>query len=235
MTPDPEAKSDSMTWGRAAVHMIVPGAISEESALAAVTPEERIRASRFHFAADAARWISYRARLREILGAIIGLPPSKVPLVRSVQGKPLLAAPFDALHFNLSHCPELALLVVCCNGPVGIDLESNQRASQQNGCEANFCHPAEIARLPADPEKRSTELLAIWTAKEAVLKALGTGLIHPPEALQVRMIGRDGSATSTPQLEGIASQRIHVLRHPDLEAYRAVVSTPSSVAIIEFI
>jgi 4'-phosphopantetheinyl transferase len=35
------------------------------------------------------------------------------------------------------------------------------------------------------PAERSKSVAAIWTRKEAVLKALGLGLTYPPEAIEV--------------------------------------------------
>lgn len=144
-----------------------------------LTPEEQARASRFRFDRDAARWTSARSALRLILGARCRLPPSSVPITTGPHGKPRLSAPFDDVHFNISHCHDLALIAVA-PFPVGIDLEPADRAQSLPGCESSFCHASEIAALPSP-----ARLLEIWTAKEAALKAHGTGLLIPPHEVEV--------------------------------------------------
>lgn len=224
-----------MNPGIAIVYLIFPEALSPEMALAGITTGENERATRFRFAEDANRWACYRAQLRILLGQTLQIPPLEVPLELTAQGKPRLSTPHHQLHFNLSHCADLGLLIVCRNGPVGVDLESLDRAKDLANCESTFCHPAEIARLPEPGAGRNSQLLEIWTAKEALLKALGTGLMHPPESVQVTMKGERGLAKSEVPVVGIENQRIHVLEDPRLLRYRAVVSAPCEVEKIEMI
>ncbi|RYD22778.1 MAG: 4'-phosphopantetheinyl transferase superfamily protein [Verrucomicrobiaceae bacterium] len=206
------------------IHVIRPGGISPERVAACLTDHEKLRAGRFKFGKDAVQWSAYRAGLRVILGQSLGLHPVEVPLVFSETGKPGLAPPHDHLHFNLSHCDGLALLALSPNGPVGIDLEPVDRAGSLLECETSFCHPDEITTLPPSPGERACQLLRIWTAKEAILKALGTGLSHPPDAVTLHFEGDAGRATSERCLEGIENFRFHLLRHPSLEGFQAVLA-----------
>ncbi len=192
-----------MTPGEVIIHRVYPHCMDPGSAAVCLTEEEKSRAERFHFAKDSIHWANCRASLRQILGRQIGLPPSEVPLVFAEFGKPLLAAPFDWLHFNLSHCPDLAVVALCLDGPVGIDLEAFERASGLLDCETSFCHPEEIRTLPADAAARAAQLLRIWTAKEAVLKSLGTGLSHPPEDVRILFGPSNAVAKSDSGLQGI--------------------------------
>ena len=82
-------------------------------------------------------------------------------------------------------------------------------------------------------QARASQLLRIWTAKEAVLKALGTGLSHPPESVRICFLPARSTASSELPLAGIDSQRLHELDHPALAGHRAVVSAPRSVKRIE--
>lgn len=224
-----------MIPGEVIVHIIFPGMIPQEEALACLTTDEKSRAGRFRFQNDAAQWIACRAYLRKILGVMIGMPPPEVPLIFSEFGKPGLATPHDWLYFNLSHCEGLALVVVNQEGPVGVDIEPGNRAGSLLECEKSFCHPQEIQDLPLEGTERASALLRIWTHKEAVLKAMGTGLSHPPE--KVRILFRESGtiAISDEPLAGIENQRLHALRDPILTFYQAVVSSPSTVSTIKFI
>jgi len=205
-----------MITGEVIIHLIRPADLSAQEAKAFLTADERERAARFRFEKDAAHWMACRAAMRRILGDAIGLPPLEVPLITATYGKPVLAAPHDGLHFNLSHCTDLALLAITETGPVGIDLEQKARAPELLECETSFCHSMEIAALPKDFTTRAAALLDIWTAKEAALKALGTGLSHPPESVRIL---NDAAISDTP-LEGIHHLTIHRLEGRDLFACR---------------
>jgi 4'-phosphopantetheinyl transferase len=170
-----------------------------------LSPAELARAARFRFESDRCRWVGWRAEMRRILGRYLGIHAADVPLVESPNGKPLLALPHDGLHFNLSHSTDSAVLVVSGDGPVGVDLESTGRAAVLLECADVFCHPEEIADLPADPRDRERALLGLWTGKEALLKALGTGFTHPPDQLRIR----GDSAYSDRPLPGIGALRLH--------------------------
>ncbi len=215
--------------GLVSVHLVFPSAISHDEARSCLTAAELSRAGRFRFHEDADHWIACRAQLRRILGDAINLPPDQVPLMISTNGKPELSPPFLQLHFNLSHCSKLAIIALSSDGPVGVDLEQRSRAEGLLGCEVSFCHPLEIDSLPSEPADRAGQLLQIWTCKEAVLKALGTGLSHPPAAVRILFQPSNCSAISDLPLAGIEAQRLHPLQHPVLDPYQAVLSAPLSV------
>lgn len=222
-----------MTAGIVTVHSIVPAHIPADAAEVCLTRDERIRAERFRFREDALHWIACRANLRIILGKLIQLPPNEVPLVLSKYGKPTLAPPFDGTYFNLSHCPNLAVVSVGIDGPVGIDLENVDRATELLGCESTFCHLAEIQQLPVEVIPRARQLLRIWTAKEAVLKALGTGLSHAPELIRIHFGFPSSYAVSDRPVAGIENQRLHELSLPDFRDHQVFVSAPDSVGSIK--
>lgn len=222
-----------MTAGTVSIHIIVPHSVSQAVAAACLTDDEKSRAARFHFKCDANHWIACRAALRQILGNEIGMKPVNVPLIYSEFGKPSLAPPFDSIHFNLSHCPDLAIVALSSDGPVGVDLESAARAPELLGCESSFCHPDEIHFLPANAIARAHQLLKIWTAKEALLKALGTGLSHPPEGVQIVFGASNAVGLSSQPLAGVEKQLIWVLENPSFEGYQVAVSAPIFSSAIE--
>jgi 4'-phosphopantetheinyl transferase len=224
-----------MNPGSIQIHLIAPAEIPLGVAMECLIDEEKLRAARFHFAHDAAHWAACRAALRQILARETGIAPREVPLVYSEFGKPVLAAPFGRLQFNLSHCPDLAILALSDSGPVGVDLESLERAPDLLECVDSFCHPEEIASLPHGSEERSVQLLHLWTAKEAVLKSLGTGMSHPPETVRIEFETHHATARSEVPLDGIERQVIRPLRHPKLCRHVAAVSARAGVQAVTFV
>lgn len=201
------------------VHLVVPHRTAGDRRL--LSAEDLVRAASFRFENDASHWIACRTALRVLLGKLTALPPAEVPVLSGPDGKPVLAPPFEAIHFNVSHCHDLALIAVA-PFPLGIDLERWDRGADLIGCEETFCHAEEIARLPAGTDARASALLEIWTAKEAALKARGSGLLHPPHELALDFSVDPAIA----HFEDDATvQRLVRLTHPDLAAHSAFLST----------
>lgn len=156
--------------------------------------EERRRADAFHFETDRQRWTAARAALRIALGRWTGKTPDRVAITVDAQGKPHLAHSDASVHFNLSHSGNFALIALSNQGPLGIDIEPKARGVTLISCATAFLSPNELTKLGTieNREDRARHLITTWCAKEAYLKALGSGLSIPPETLSLEKV-RDGS------------------------------------------
>ncbi|MFE0774929.1 4'-phosphopantetheinyl transferase family protein [Streptomyces sp. NPDC058861] len=165
---------------------VVTARVSEAAgparALASVLDdEERARAARFRFPADADRHRVAHVLLRLVLGRHVGEPPGRLVLLRrpcagcgGPHGKPYLRG-HDAAHFSLSHAGDRVLVAVAAV-PVGVDVETVPEAGLVRDM-AGALHPRERAELDALPAAaRPAAFARCWTRKEAALKASGTGL-----------------------------------------------------------
>ena len=213
------------------IHLIDPTRIREIHTH--LTAEETERASRFRSHKDSTHWAACRAGLRIALAKACAINPKDVPISVGPNGKPLLDPPFTHVHFNLSHCSDLALVAIA-GTPVGIDIERSDRGPDLLGCEETFCHAGERMALPAEREPRSMFLLDIWTAKESVLKALGTGFFLPPEEVEIRFDTTPVTALSPHRPTLSQNLHIHRLGHPALADHTAFVSTSPRVIEILF-
>lgn len=202
--------------------MIDPGAIPDSETRAVLNAAEEEQAGRFRFEKDARHWRACRTGLKTILANALGKNPQNVRLELEEYGKPYLPDPDDGLHFNLSHCHDLALVVLSIDGPVGIDIEAADRGKSLIGCEHAFCHPDELAALPEDGGERSAMLLDLWTCKEALLKALGTGMSLAPETVSLLPPGEHGTG-GHPRLQPFRLQRLEDAR---LTKHLARVAVP---------
>jgi 4'-phosphopantetheinyl transferase len=149
-----------------------------------LSPEERQRASRFHFARDRDRWVAARVHLRRILGEVTGTPPRDLRFCYSNYGKPALVG--SSVRFNLSHSGDVAVCAVCRTRDVGVDVE---QIRTMDDLEVLFCSIASrheravFQHLSRDARLR--EFFRCWTIKEACIKASGEGLSRPVQGIEV--------------------------------------------------
>jgi 4'-phosphopantetheinyl transferase len=146
---------------------------------AALSSDERERAVAFRFERDRRRFVAAHAALRSILARYLEVSPESLVFLTGARGKPMLdpARHGAAVHFNLSHSHELALVAVIRDRDVGVDVERARAVPDLEGLVARFFAPAEqaaLGRLPAD--RRPEAFFRVWTLKEAYLKACGDGL-----------------------------------------------------------
>jgi 4'-phosphopantetheinyl transferase len=158
----------------------------------ALTAAERARHDRLRRDADRDRFATGRALARNALAAELGLDPDAVrlraqcPTCGGPHGKPSLpGAPAD-LDFSIAHAGDRVLVAVARGAPVGIDVEQVGETGDLAAEQAGVLTRAERDVLGATPaDLRAAAFFAYWTRKEAVLKALGTGLLTPMAELQV--------------------------------------------------
>ena len=145
-----------------------------EAARALLSGPERNRADRQRRPQDRTMHVLAYAFHRMSLAWAMGLSPGSVPLVRDDMGCPRL--PGTAWHTSLSHADGSVALAMSCEGPVGIDLESRDKAASMPELIDSVCTMTERQRLLHDPAAIALPLLELWVRKEALLKACGLGM-----------------------------------------------------------
>ncbi len=154
-----------------------------ERCFSLLAAEERERAARFYSDADRQRFIAARGTLRILLSRYLNVAPESITLNYNSHGKPFLAgSPF---HFNLTRRRELALYAFAPH-PVGIDVELEQATQDFESLLSQVASTRERDVLRTLPvAERHQAFLHLWTRKEAVLKAVGTGFAFPPAQFSV--------------------------------------------------
>ncbi len=128
-----------------------------------------------------------REPLRAVLGAYLGIDSGRVTLTDGEYGRPALARAHDqSLGFNWSHSGGHALIAIGRWIAPGIDLERLRPRPRALEIASRYFTDDELAALTAlSPNGRHAAFLELWTAKEAVLKALGRGLAFGLDRLSV--------------------------------------------------
>ena len=144
-------------------------------ALALLDPVETTRMRRKRNQGDREVLTLAYALHRLLLGGVLGIDASAVPLWRDANGCPRVGD--NLVHTSLSHAGRWIALAVSTTGPVGVDIESRERIGALPEIAGSICHPREAADLVGITGGSYGEaLLALWVRKEALLKAAGVGL-----------------------------------------------------------
>lgn len=161
------------------------GSIEHGAALAQLDAPERARAARFLSDEPRSRYVQCRAALRTLLGRALDADPRALSFAEGPHGKPLLAgAHAGALHFNVSHSGELALVALARAAPVGIDIERWRPLEEiERLAEKVFSEKERERWLALTPDERQREFYRHWTLKEAILKACGAGITQSLAAI----------------------------------------------------
>lgn len=150
--------------------------------------EERARAARFVRPGLAIRYRRAHGALRWLLGRHCGADGADLRFETNAHGKPALrpgmngGAPGSrrspALpQFNLSHSAGHALVAICDDAPVGVDIEALRDIGNLDDWAGTQLSEREKAQWRTLPDAdRVAAFLCGWTRKEATLKAMGVGL-----------------------------------------------------------
>lgn len=166
-----------------------------------LSPDESMRASRFHFCRDRQRFAASRALLRTVLGAYLAADPRELTFSYSKREKPSLApgSAGDNITFNVSHSGEIALFAITRGRDVGVDVEQVRRNSDLESIARRFFSLDEQRQLAVlDPEARIEAFFRCWTRKEAFIKATGDGLSLPLKQFDVSLaVGETNALLAT--------------------------------------
>lgn len=173
-----------------------------------------------------------RLPLRAVLGRYLGTSEDRVRLVDGEHGRPALASAHDqSLGFNWSHSGDRALIAVARHVAPGIDLERVRPRPRAMAIAERFFCPDESAALAALPDAgRTLAFLEMWTAKEAVVKALGRGIAFGLDRFSVARDHDDRWRLHSLQGHDVGDWQLHQLvPAPDLVATLAWCGEPRRV------
>lgn len=146
---------------------------------AQLTAPERARADRFLSDRKRREFTITRTALRSILSQALDEPPSRINIVHQPQGKPCLDDNEYGrdVRFSVSHSHDLALVAITRQRDIGIDVEKIRDDMEHETLARRFFSESEYAALQYyNGPERLRAFFAVWTRKEAVVKAQGGGI-----------------------------------------------------------
>ncbi len=136
---------------------------------------EQVKAEAFPSPRDGKRFLASRAILRAILAAYTRRPAADIMFAMSGEGKPLVEG--GSVRFNLSHTGGKALLAVRAAGEVGVDIQAARAVSDPVGVARALFAREEFRHLVSlHGAARNALFFRLWTAREAVFKAVGRAM-----------------------------------------------------------
>ncbi|MFL5884449.1 MAG: 4'-phosphopantetheinyl transferase family protein [Thermoleophilaceae bacterium] len=145
-----------------------------ESLERVLTDAERSRFSRVLTADGRIARVAARAAARLVLAERLGVPPSGVPIDVGDSGKPRVAGtPSQA--FNVSHTRGLVAAAFADEGDVGVDVEQLRARDVERLTRRSFAQAEADFVNATEGDERARRFYDVWTAKEAWLKARGSG------------------------------------------------------------
>jgi 4'-phosphopantetheinyl transferase len=146
-----------------------------------LSEDERLRAKRLCSPRSTDRFTVARGILRTILSRSLACKPERLVFSYGPQGKPELAYGLKVKpSFNVSHSGGLAIFAVANGFEVGVDIEEIHPISDLEATASIFLSTDELADFESlPPERRLERFFTLWTCKEAILKACGSGFAGP--------------------------------------------------------
>jgi 4'-phosphopantetheinyl transferase len=139
-----------------------------------LTIKERELANRFFRREDSMRFITGRAALRTLAAKYLGLAAEKIQIETDQNKKPFIIVPDTQLYFNISHSGRW-LLIGFSSSHMGIDIEQVRNDFPYQDIMKEYFDADERAFI-VNHESPQLAFYILWTRKEALMKAWGTGL-----------------------------------------------------------
>ena len=162
-----------------------------EKWFALMDEEKQNKVNRFRFDDDKKRTVSGEMLARKAISELCGVPEEKIIFGKTEKGKPF-AENID-VHFNISHSGNF---VVCAadKKSIGVDIEEIRpvklSVAKRVYTQDELCYL--FGYTPTDDDFNKTpdsqmliRFFELWTAKEALLKYTGTGIVDNLNGLYV--------------------------------------------------
>ncbi|MEO1198393.1 MAG: 4'-phosphopantetheinyl transferase superfamily protein [Pseudomonadota bacterium] len=172
----------------------------EELALQHLDADEMARFQAFRVDSARRQFLLSRACLRLMIAKRLDIDPSRLRFCHSPYGKPYAVVEGEPapVSFNISHSGEYGLFVVTESRCVGIDLEERRSLDDHDAIAAQvFGDHEKRALFHLSGAKRLDLFYRLWTCKEALIKARGSGFSYNPSRFQVPDAILEGKRTAS--------------------------------------
>jgi phosphopantetheinyl transferase len=119
--------------------------------------------------------IACNSFMRILISKKLGMEPDEIPFSISVNGKPGIVD--NKLYFNISHTKSAFVIGISQDIYIGADIESRDNPVDYERIMKRFFSKKEVEFILQEEGEPRERFFLLWTRKEALLKAFGTGII----------------------------------------------------------
>lgn len=167
----------------------------------------------------AERSVLRRGLAQRVLASQLRLADGAVAIGHEPAGRPTILTP-AGLELHVSLATRSGWVAIGLGrAPVGVDVERIERGAELPLAALHRGEQAMLLALP--PPARAPAFARLWSAKEAYVKALGTGFRRSPESFLVRIEEPDSFTVEDPQRQGIARGFSRTMKNGGHEAMAA--------------
>ena len=193
---------------------LAPHADREACAFSLLDDEEKARWHRFPVPAPRRRFALCRAALRVNLAERLACSNGQLSFGYAEHGKPYALMDGQRVHmgFNVSHCGRHGLMVFASNDSIGIDVAERTPRRDLDGIGSMVYGPTERRLLALAAGSRKVHLFyRLWSLKEALIKALGSGFSLNPSRFEVPEAMLEGARSSPFRFPHAPSSNWHLI------------------------
>lgn len=163
----------------------------EEKHLSLLSASEVIHSIKYLRDEDKQRFIVTRILLKKLLSIYLKIDITDIQLSYGKNGKPFMSE-YPDLDFNVSHTKDVFVIGLATGKKIGVDIECLDKTFNSKSLETYLFTPLERNQFNLiDNNLKKDFFIKYWTQKEAVLKALGSGLTKPMHELEIANLDKD--------------------------------------------
>ena len=193
---------------------LTPDTEREACADSVLDDSEKARSRRFRSVRARREFVLCRAALRINLAERLGCSRGRLSFGLLEHGKPYvrLAERSVDIAFNVSHSGGHGLIAITSEACVGVDVEERAPRRDLDGIASLVYGPAERQLLgTASGREKVRVFYRLWSLKEALIKALGTGFSLSPSGFEVPRPMLRGESSGTFRFPHLPSQAWRIL------------------------
>ena len=167
---------------------LTPSADREARAIASLDDNERVRLNAILCVKARRRFALCRSALRVVLSERFNCRNRQLSFDSLEHGKPvaLVSGQLTGTEFNVSHSGRHGLIAIAAHACVGIDVEERVAKHDFGGIGSLVYGPGELQLLESSAGTDRVHLFyRVWSMKEALIKALGTGFSLSPAGFEI--------------------------------------------------
>jgi 4'-phosphopantetheinyl transferase len=195
-----------------------------------INKDDQLKADRLHNSEDKKTNLICFTLLRMILSKKLNKSPHDISYINGRNGKPGIKD--NSLFFNISHTRDSFAIAISEHSYIGVDLEDLSKSLDFESIIKRVFSGKEGEFILKSSGKSRNRFFLLWTRKEALLKAIGTGIIPHLSQIEVLRPVNLINRNSIDDLADVSVSDQHYIYSKKLYNYYLSVALPQKAKIV---